>query len=32
MQRINVVDPDDFKETNFKKQCLDVLCRFFRVM
>ncbi|CAD8133692.1 unnamed protein product [Paramecium octaurelia] len=32
MQRVNVVDPDDFKETNFKKQCLDVLCRFFRVM
>ncbi|CAD8049274.1 unnamed protein product [Paramecium sonneborni] len=32
MQRVNVVDPDDYKETNFKKQCLDVLCRFFRVM
>lgn len=32
MIRFNVIDPDDAKETAFKKLCLDVICRFFRVM
>lgn len=32
MIRLNVIDPDDAKETAFKKLCLDVICRFFRVM
>ncbi|KAM3147677.1 hypothetical protein pb186bvf_000005 [Paramecium bursaria] len=32
MIRLNVVEPDDAKETAFKKLCLDVICRFFRVL
>lgn len=32
MMRLSVNDPDDAKETSFKKLCLDVLCRFFRAL
>lgn len=32
MIRLNVIDPDDAKETSFKKNCLDALCRSFRVL
>lgn len=32
MKRHNVVEPDDAKETAFKKQAMDIICRSFRVL